>query len=606
MALELRPKQNECLDAILAAYVEGFRRLLVVKATGTGKAVVIANLQKKVGHLLPGKVLVFAHRQELVDQLIETYREWNPDKKVGKEMSTDYADTDCDVVVSCVASIGRNGSSRLSRFGHFDIVVCDEAHHSIAETYLNVFRATGVLGQGSNGTLLVGFTATPKRHDRKRKAESGDEELLSLKSVYEKIVFTYTIRKAIKDGWLVPLRGYRLKTDVNLDSVKVTGGEYQQDQLQEAVNVAARNQTILKAWQKYGENRPTVSFTSGIQHAKDLAKLFRDNGIAAEAVWGNDPERSRKLNAHRDGKLLVLFNDSVLTEGYDDWKVSCVVPAAPTRNSSKYTQQIGRGTRLQKGAGNLLEALAKGYALTKRDCIVLDMVDNSKRCSLVTLPSLVGLNPEMDLGGASATDVAEKMEEFQDQYPTVDLSGITDVSKVEAYLESVDLFAEPYTEEVQKLSQFTWIASTDGSYILSIPEKRELKGNYYQYLHEKLHIQQNDLDEFDLSLTNAKDPERKLGTFSTLAEAFETADDVIRRCRADRVKLLQRTGAWREQPASEAVKKYLRSLTKKKPLLRCICSGYHVPNKTCAACKQVPISAGEASTAVEVLKVKKK
>ena len=644
--LSLRPRQNECLDAILTAYVEGLRQLLVVKATGTGKAVVIANIQKKVQHLLNGKVLVFAHREELVDQLIDTYRAWNPEKKIGKEMADDRADDDCNVVVSCVASIGRNGSQRLIRFGQFDIVICDEAHHSIAQTYLNVFESTGVLRAGTK-TLLVGFTATPKRHNRKRTSTQvllDDEKVISLKSVYQKNVFTYPIRKAIKEGWLVPLRGYRVKTTTDLDSVKVVAGDFQQDQLQNAVNNPDRNALVLKAWLKYGEGRQTVGFSSGINHARDLADLFRRNGVRAEAVWGNDPERhdfakcngcgayasttahgdvhkrdkdkqpcggtflygKGKLERHRAKDITVLFNDSVLTEGYDDWQVSCIIMAAPTGNDSKYTQEVGRGTRLQEGAGNLLEALKAGYALSKQDCLVLDLADNSKRCSLVTLPSLLGLNPEMDLGGASVTAVADKMEELQEQYPTVSLTPITDISKVEAYLESIDLLAEPYDEDVKQLSQFTWISATDGSYLLAIPEKKELKGLYAQYLHEKLHIKQNDLDEYELSISTAKDQERKLATCNTLKEAFETADDVIRRCRADRLKLLQREGEWRHEPASEAVKKYLRSLTKKKPLLKCICSGYAILGTQCKSCKLQPITAGEASTAIEILKSRRK
>jgi superfamily II DNA or RNA helicase len=607
--MELRPRQLECLDAILSNYVEGVRQQLVVKATGTGKAVVIANIKKKVGHLLPGKVLVFAHREELIDQLKATYEAWNPGVKVGKEMANDYADVDCDVIVSCVASIGRNGSTRLARFGNFDIVICDEAHHSIAQTYLNVFEMTGVLQLGTK-KLLVGFTATPKRHNRartKQQATLDDDEILSLKSVYQKVVFSYPIRKAIKEGWLVPLKGFRLKTDTNLDNVKVTAGDFQQDQLTDTINTSDRNAQILKSWLQYGEGRQTVGFTSGIEHAKSLADLFKKNGVKAEAVWGTDPERAIKLAKHKRKEITVLFNAQVLTEGYDDWQVSCIITAAPTRNSSKYTQEIGRGARLQEGAGNLLEALQRGYALSKRDCYVLDVVDNSRKCSLVTLPSLVGLNPEMDLNGGSVTEAAEKMEEMQEKYPTVDLSGITDITKVNAYIESIDLFAEPYTEEVKTYSKLGWVTAADGSYVLPIPERKELSDTkaYARYLHEKLHIIQNELDEFELSISTVND-DRKLGAFSTLQEAFETADDVIQRCRPDRMKLLSRDGVWREQLATEAVKKYLRSLSKKRPILKCTCPGYCTLGVQCKQCKQMPITAGEASTAINILKNSKK
>jgi ATP-dependent helicase IRC3 len=150
------------LDAIRNEYLAGCYQQLAVAATGFGKAVIIANIKSHMADLLPGKLLVFAHREELIGQLVNTMQEWNPSLKVGKEMANDFADVDCDIVVSCVASIGRSGATRLARFGEFDIVVCDEAHHSIASTYLNVFETTKVLKADST-KLLVGFTATPKR-----------------------------------------------------------------------------------------------------------------------------------------------------------------------------------------------------------------------------------------------------------------------------------------------------------------------------------------------------------------------------------------------------------------------------------------------------------
>ena len=143
--LTLRTRQVECLDAILAAYGEGIHQQLVVQATGTGKAVLIANIQRKMRHLLSGKVLVFVHTDELVKQLVNTCEQWNPELKIGREQAEHYADTDCDIVVACVASIGREGAQRLLRFGEFDIIICDEAHHSIASTYLHTFEMTGVL-----------------------------------------------------------------------------------------------------------------------------------------------------------------------------------------------------------------------------------------------------------------------------------------------------------------------------------------------------------------------------------------------------------------------------------------------------------------------------
>jgi superfamily II DNA or RNA helicase len=609
--LELRPRQVECLDSIRNEYLAAVYQQLVVAATGIGKAVILANLRRHMLDLLPGKMLVFAHREELVTQLVDTLEEWNPDWKVGKEMANDYADVDCDIVVSCVASIGRAGSVRLQRFGGFDIVVCDEAHHSIASTYLNVFELTGVLKPEST-KLLVGFTATPKRKNitrsqKKQLTVLDDEELLSLKSVYRKIVFSYPIRKAIKEGWLVPLRGYRLKTKVDLSEVKSSMGEYKQEELESVVNTPERNYSIVNAWRKDCENRQTVVFCVLIKHAEDLAKAFRSLGVKAEAVWGVDPLRAEKLEKHKSKEITVLCNAQLLVEGYDDWRVSCVVDAAPTKSPSVYTQRIGRGTRLQKGTGNLIEALSKGLFLEKKDCIVLDVVDNNKRCSLVTLPSLVGLNPEMDLQGQSVTAVAEKMEELQEKYPTIDLSQLTDITKVDAYIESLDLFAAPYTEEVEKFSKLTWMGCSDGSYVLQIPGKKELKDSkaFSQFKHERLQITANDLDEFELSIASVSVEGKKLGIYNSLKEAFESADEVMQRCRPDRMKLVTREAEWHTHPASEPAKKLLRSLSKDRPVLKCLCPG----SKSailCPVCRLATgITAGEASVAINLLKARR-
>ena len=610
MALSLRPRQVECLDSIRNEYLAGCYQQLVVAATGIGKAVILANIKRHMADLLPGKMLVFAHREELIAQLIATLQEWNPDLKVGKEMANEYADTDCDIVVSCNASIGRDGAVRLLRFGSFDYVVCDEAHHSIASTYLNVFEQTEVLKPHST-RLLVGFTATPKRKNLKRTKkeqtvlETEDEDLLQLSSVYKKIVFSYPIRKAIKEGWLVPLRGFRVKTKIDLSTVKRVAGDYQQDELSNAVNTPERNHLIADAWVKFCEGRQSVGFCAGVQHAKDAAKALRDFGVKAEAIWGTDPERSSKLKRHQDEEITVLLNDKLLTEGYDDWKVSCIIGYAPTANPSKYSQEIGRGTRLQKGTGNLLEALQRGLQLTKRDCIVLDGVDNNKRCSLVTLPSLLGLNPDMDLQGQSVTAIAEKMEELQEKYPTVDLSHLTDITKVDAYIESLDLFAAPYTEEVKEFSKLTWMGCSDGSYVLQIPEKQELKGMFYAHKHERLNIAENELGEYVLSIS-AVNVDKQLGIYNSLQEAFASADEVMQRCRPDRMKLVTREAEWHTYPASDPAKKLLRSLSKNKPILKCLCPGTN-PAILCPTCKlPTGITAGEASVAINLMKARRK
>jgi len=611
--MQPRPYQVEQLNASLTEYINGVNRQLLVAATGTGKTPFFCLLYDKVRHLLPGKMLVTVHREKLVDQAIKAMHRWNPTLKIGKEMAEHYADTDCDVIVSCIASVGRDGATRMQRFGwdNIDKIVVDEAHHSIADSYLRLLAEAGVLQPGSK-KLLVGVTATPKRKNRRSKDVKEvheDEDMVSLKTVFQKIIHKYTIRQAIKDGWLVPIRGFRLKTETDLSDIKTVAGDYNQGQLAEAVNTGTRNQQIVKMWLDVAERRQTLVFTVDIQHGKDLAAEFRKAGIKAEAVWGTDKEQEEKIAQFERGEITVLCNCALLTEGFDAWQIQCVLDAAPTQSSSLYTQKIGRGTRLEEGTGNLLEALKGGMPLHKQDCLVIDVCDNNKRCSLVTLPSLVGLNPDFNLHGESVTKAADKVEELEEKHPGIDFKDLTDLSKVKAYVEALDLFADPYPVEVKEFSELTWLSQADGSYVLHIPEERGISDakEYWRFRHERLVITQDNLEQWELSIVST-DPERKLGTFNTLKEAITTSEEVVRRCRGDRVKLLQREASWHQYPATDATKRYLKRLVvKTRPFMFCLCpvgpmcSG--VAGQTCATCGKPQLTAGQATTAITKLKV---
>ena len=591
--MQLRPYQEEALQAVVDNLCAGVRQQLLVLATGLGKTVIAAQLPTVLKDLAPGKLLFVAHRNELLTQAMDKIQTWNPNLKIGLEKAESHADLDCDVIIACNASIGRAGSTRMAHFWEdISVIVIDEVHHAVADSYLNIINDSGVLLPDSK-KVLIGLTATPKRKNRARTTQANlldDEDLISLKSIFKKIVFSYPIRRGIKQGYLAPLHGFRINTKTSLDNVKTTAGDFQVDQLSETVNTMERNTQIVKAWKDNVKDKQTLCFTVDVQHAKDLADTFLRNGVMAQSIYGDDPQRAEKLKWFESGKVQVLCNCALLIEGFDSPAVACIVLARPTKSSSLYTQMVGRGTRLKEG---------------KESCTVIDICDNYRRCSLVTLPSLVGLNADIDLGGSSVTTAAEKMEALTERYPTVDLSHLTDINKVDAYIESLDLFAAPYCEEVKEFSKLAWMGCSDGSYILQIPEKKELKGAFAQHKHEKLHVTPTELEEFELSITSVG-VDKKLGLYSSLQEAFASADEVVQRCRPDRMKLLLRESDWHSNPASEPAKKLLRSLSKNKPILKCLCPGTN-PAILCPTCKlPTGITAGEASVAINLLKARRK
>jgi hypothetical protein len=207
----------------------------------------------------------------------------------------------------------------------------------------------------------------------------------------------------------------------------------------------------------------------------------------------------------------------------------------------------------------------------------------------------------MDLHGESVAAVAEQVEALEEKYPGVPFNNLLDIRNVKAYIESIDLFSNPYAEEVKEFSKLAWMATTEG-YVLPIPEQRGLseQKRFTDYKREKLIIAQNELDEFELSIISPQGP-RKLRVYSTLKEAFAMADDVIKRCRPDREEMMAREASWHNKFASEKAKKYLRKLAKHKPLFLCICQGQNTGDK-CNKCGKECASAGQVAQALNRLR----
>lgn len=541
-----RPYQDQAHNAIRTEFLKGTSRQLISMATGTGKTVVFSKLPEKLGDILPGQMLILAHREELIDQAVEKMRTINPHLKIDKEKAEHRADpSTADAIVASVATLGRKGTTRLGKYNweRIDKYITDEAHHSVAQSYLNVYNAAGLL-ESDNKRLLLGVTATPQRGDGKALAE-----------IYQKISYVYSMRQAIEDGWLVDVRGIRILTDTSLDAVKTVAGDFAQDMLADAVNNPHRNQLVVKAWLENGQNRQTVGFTVDIQHARDLAEMFRHYGVRAEAIWGNDPDRRKKLFAHRLGEITVLLNCGVLTEGYDDWRIGCILLARPTKSGALYVQMVGRGTRLQDGTGNLLTAIEGWTNLDlelKRDCVVIDVVDASERHSLITLPTLMGMSASVDLNGGSVVKAIQKIEDAQKLYPQVDFSKLKSLDKLSTLIEQVNLFEVKYPSEVEANSDFKWHNAVDGGFVLSLPNKEQVK------------IKQNLLDKYDISAIIQG--QHYKGNRDTVEQAFSAADDLIRDKAADSLRILKREMPWHKDFASDKQLNYLRKIYKGKQL----------------------------------------
>ena len=361
--VSLRDYQQAALDAVLAKWRGGVGRQLVSLPTGAGKTVLAA-------HLIPAsgltRTVMMVHRDELVSQSVRVLSDVNPALHIGV-VKADRDDVFAPVVVASAQTIAREKRlTRLQRaIGNAGLLfISDEAHHDAAPTRRNIIATLAP-------ALLVGLTATAKRGDG-----------LGLDGVYQEVAFHLPMLELMALGRLSPLKGLRVETGADLDAVATRGGEFVSSQLEATVNTRERNRAIVESWQRHAADRKrTVAFCVDVAHATDLRDAFREAGIAAETVLGETPpeERARIFRAFHDGELPVLTNCMVLTEGYDEPRIDCVLMCRPTKSQGLYIQCVGRAARR-----------APGF---KDDALIVDFVDNTSRHTLVSLPTLAGRDP---------------------------------------------------------------------------------------------------------------------------------------------------------------------------------------------------------------------
>jgi hypothetical protein len=395
----------------------------------------------------------------------------------------------------------------------------DEAHHAGAPTYRRIFDHFGLF-EPATPRLLIGFTATPRRGDHQ-----------GLGEVFEEVCYARDLREMIVGSYLAPISGWRVDTDVSLDGVKVRHGDFVESQLADVVNTRIRNHMLVKAYRDLARGRRTIVFCVNVAHAQAAQLVFAEAGVRAAAVWGMLPKDERRATLARfsEGELDVVTNCNLLTEGFDEPRVDCVIMARPTRSKLLYAQMVGRGTRLHPD---------------KTDLLVVDIADNSRTHQLPGLHSLFNLPMNMNLRGRDALAIEREIERINRTQPWVDTTRIHSPDQLALAVERIEFFSFDLPAELIGHTGNTWYA-VPGGYRLSLP-----KGEW-------MAVAPNLLDNWDVEHGVPRMGATLVHRARALPLAIEAADRFVAVKFPDASRLVQRDARWRDQPPTDKQKEVL-------------------------------------------------
>jgi len=355
--VELRDYQKKLLCSLWTWWDKNTGNPCVVAPTGAGKTVLIAAFCKEAIKTPDTRILIITHVKELVEQDYEEFVEEAPDLNISLYCAgLKNKDLTGDIIFSSIQSIYRHSAE----LGMISLVVVDEAH-LISHKDTGMYRTLiDELSNVNPALKVVGFTATPYRMSH---GMITDEPAI----FSEPLIDVVSIKELQEQGYLCPLVSKHTLCGYDLSGVKITAGEYNQKQLIAAVDTEGDNKAVVEETIRRAKDRRSwLIFCTSIEHAEHIRDLLLERGISAEAVSSKTPAKARDelLRRFRGHKLRALCNVSVLSTGYNNPSVDCIVMLRPTLSPGLYLQIVGRGLRVSP---------------EKKDCLVLDFAGNIER-----------------------------------------------------------------------------------------------------------------------------------------------------------------------------------------------------------------------------------
>lgn len=339
--IKLRPYQIEMKQKVFEQWNNGKKSVMMQMPTGTGKTMLFASIIKDLWNDSYDKrnmkrFLVLVHRKELVEQIQETLY-----KKYGLAHGTIQSgkrDNEMfHIQVAMVQTLAKEKRLNKWKDNEFDFIICDEAHHFLADSYQTIRKAFPE-------AYLLGVTATPYRLNKQPFTDT-----------FNVLVRSQSISKFIKQGYLSEYEYYSIaptsKLQLEIDNLKVENtGDYSERAMSNALDKREIRAKVVKTWLEHAKGKKTIVYTINKQHNSHFCQEFNETGYKCVSIDSDTPkeERDNYVNKFRKGEIDIICNVNIFSEGFDCPDVECIQLARPTKSLSMYLQQVGRGLRISK------------------------------------------------------------------------------------------------------------------------------------------------------------------------------------------------------------------------------------------------------------------
>ena len=370
---------------------EEMKRLLGIAGTGAGKTIMASALMWREHKIKGGRSLFLADRDKLVSQAVEKIHACTGIIP-GREQSQHRAAHDADIVVGSVQTM-QNPARREPHKDKFSLVICDEAHLSLAANWQSVLA-------DFPSAKIFGITATPGRSDKK-----------SLLSFYQGISAKIDLFELINLKALVPITVQTCP--IKIDATGAKGGAEDQEDMAEAVEPYWN--AIIDAWLEHASDRQTLIFHPSRKASRKFTELLIARGISAKHVDGDTKDSDAILKEYGRGDFQVLNNAVLLTTGYDEPRIGCIINLRVTTSRSLYQQMMGRGTRLYcpRRCSSYCE-----HDERKHDLLILDFLFQFSHLGIMRPSDLIAESPEQKAAIQAKLEAGEKqlnLQEIDDQ-----------------------------------------------------------------------------------------------------------------------------------------------------------------------------------------------